>query len=58
MQAQQYCRSVMLSVTTTLFLYSCEKDNSEPPSLPVRTVIVYMIADNNLDNFAVNDINE
>jgi hypothetical protein len=48
----------MLSVTTTLFLYSCEKDNSEPPSLPVRTVIVYMIADNNLDNFAVNDINE
>jgi hypothetical protein len=58
LQIQQYCNSVILSFITILFLYSCEKDNSETPSLPARTVIVYMIADNNLDNFAVNDINE
>ncbi|MCB9427042.1 MAG: hypothetical protein H6584_08465 [Flavobacteriales bacterium] len=36
---------------------SCEK-NEIKTDLPLRTVIVYMIADNNLDYFSVQDINE
>jgi hypothetical protein len=40
------------------FFSSCQKEESENNTLPTRTVIAYMIADNNLDNFAVNDINE
>ncbi len=40
-----------------LLLSSCEKDELSD-NLPLRTVIVYMIADNNLDYFSVKDINE
>lgn len=40
-----------------LLLSSCEKDDLTD-NLPLRTVIVYMIADNNLDFFSVKDINE
>jgi clostripain len=58
LQMRQYCKNVILSIITLFFFSSCEKDSNEASSLLVRTVIVYMIADNNLDNFAVNDINE
>ncbi|GHT24954.1 peptidase C11 [Bacteroidia bacterium] len=44
-------------VFIVLSLSSCERDEIEE-SLPIRTVIVYMVADNNLDNFALKDINE
>lgn len=41
-----------------LFLFiSCQKDEIGE-MLPNRTVIVYMIADNNLDAFSITDINE
>ncbi|QQS51091.1 MAG: hypothetical protein IPM71_16270 [Bacteroidota bacterium] len=40
-----------------LVLSSCQKDELSD-NLPLRTVIVYMIADNNLDYFSVKDINE
>ncbi len=39
------------------FCVGCQKGEIEQ-TLPNRTVIVYMIADNNLDAFSVNDINE
>jgi hypothetical protein len=39
-----------------VFCSRVEEDNRTP--LPARTVIVYMIADNNLDNSALKDINE
>jgi hypothetical protein len=35
----------------------CRQDK-EADALPVRTVIVYMVADNNLDYFALKDLNE
>jgi hypothetical protein len=35
----------------------CRQDK-ETDALPVRTVIVYMVADNNLDYFALKDLNE
>ena len=40
-----------------LLFISCREENHYT-SLPLRTVIVYMIADNNLDYFAIKDINE
>jgi len=40
-----------------LLLSSCKKDELSD-KLPLRTVIVYMIADNNLDYFSIKDINE
>jgi len=39
-----------------IFSSGCTKEN--PIILPLRTVIVYMIADNNLDYFSVKDLNE
>jgi hypothetical protein len=57
MKSKEYYNDKLLSIITVFLLFSCHKD-SEVSSLPVRTVIVYMIADNNLDNFAVSDINE
>jgi hypothetical protein len=41
-----------------LLLTSCQKEEEENNRLPLRTVIVYMVADNNLDHFCLNDINE
>jgi hypothetical protein len=41
-----------------LSLSSCQKEEGENNRMPVRTVIVYMVADNNLDYFCLNDINE
>ena len=40
-----------------LSLCACSQ-GEEGSALPVRTVIVYMVADNNLDYFALNDLNE
>lgn len=40
-----------------LLLNSCKK-NEVSNILPLRTVIVYMVADNNLDYFSIKDINE
>ncbi len=41
-----------------LTFFSCEREYQESESLKGRQVLVYMIADNNLDYFAINDINE
>jgi len=41
-----------------LIFFSCERESHEPESIIGRQVLFYMIADNNLDYFAVNDINE
>jgi hypothetical protein len=40
-----------------LLLCSCPESN-EVSDFPTRTVIIYMVADNNLDPFAVKDLNE
>lgn len=43
---------------TTLFLTAC-KDDPEPPVVRMRTLLVYIVADDNgLSNFATEDINE
>ncbi|MDR1225874.1 MAG: hypothetical protein LBK47_03125 [Prevotellaceae bacterium] len=41
-----------------LLCFSCERNEIETPSLPLRTVLVYMAADNNLYANAEEDINE
>jgi hypothetical protein len=41
-----------------LIFFACKKNDMLRRSLPLRTVIVYMVADNNLDYFAEKDINE
>jgi hypothetical protein len=46
-----------LSVVILIF-FSCEREHQESEFLKGRQVLVYMIADNNLDYFAINDINE
>jgi hypothetical protein len=47
----------LCSAFVLLSLCACQKDNNGN-ALPLRTVIIYMVADNNLDNFALDDINE
>ncbi|WP_289531223.1 clostripain-related cysteine peptidase [Labilibaculum sp. K2S] len=51
-----YYGTFFFVVISTFF--SCERKYQEPISLKGRQVLVYMIADNNLDYFAINDINE
>lgn len=41
-----------------LSIISCKKENITPNSPKGRQLLVYMIADNNLNYFAINDINE
>ncbi len=41
-----------------ILLLGCTKQDYPPPMQTGRQVLVYMIADNNLDYFAVSDINE
>ena len=41
-----------------ILLLGCTKQDYPSPMQPGRQVLVYMIADNNLDYFAVSDINE
>jgi hypothetical protein len=50
-------RHSLIELLIVIILFSgCTKEDFI--ILPVRTVIVYMVADNNLDAFSVNDINE
>jgi hypothetical protein len=43
---------------TMLLLLSCRQHDEPPEALPTRTIIAYIVADNNLDPFAVKDLNE
>ncbi|MDR2773635.1 MAG: hypothetical protein LBC19_02625 [Tannerella sp.] len=53
---RKHIRLVSLFCLLILFFSCCKKD--EKPSLKTRTVIVYMIGDNNLDSNVESDINE
>jgi clostripain-related protein len=41
-----------------LILLSCSKNNDEPETTPYEITLVYMIADNDLATYALNDLNE
>jgi hypothetical protein len=41
-----------------LLLLSCRQHGEPPEALPTRTIIACMVANNNLDPFAVKDLNE
>lgn len=47
------CIHQILSIIVILIFSGCTK--TETIKLPIRTVIVYMLADNNLDYFSVKD---
>src|SRR5690606_25056437 len=49
-----------LSLFGTLLLIAggCRKDEPTPPALPETAIIVYMAADNNLEDYAKNNINQ
>ncbi len=50
---------IIYVVVMPLFLSACHHDHDEPtPRVKARTVIVYMMAENSLSNFAQSDINE
>jgi len=51
------CYGCLFFVVILIF-FSCEKESQELQHIKGRQVLVYMIADNNLDYFAINDINE
>ncbi|MDR3367467.1 MAG: hypothetical protein LBO71_10955 [Prevotellaceae bacterium] len=48
---------ITLPVTIALLL-SCRQHDEQPEALPTRTIIAYVVADNNLDYFALKDLNE
>ena len=48
--------SFLFFVLITSFLISCSKENLDQPIK--RLVLVYMVADNDLDYFAIQNINE
>ncbi len=50
--------SLSLLSALTILLSSCQGDTPTPPKDVERTVLVYMIANNNLSSFAEMDINE
>lgn len=44
--------------TLLLIAGGCRKDEPTPPALPETAIIVYMAADNNLEDYAKNNINQ
>ncbi len=54
----KHITEMMCLLLLIVFISSCEKDYNEPLQKQGRQLLVYMIADNNLDYFAINDINE
>ena len=55
-KTNQKINFVIALILFIIFLSSCEKDQQE--QVPNRLILVYMIADNDLDYFAIRNIND
>ncbi len=52
-------KKILSLLIMTTVLWSCNEDNTDPEDLLAeRTVLVYVAAENNLNNYATNDIEE